>query len=197
MRSIYHWKAGPAHCTWRSSCYRRHAHAPEGRRSGQRRLRCSSEGKRKDTPRRPAGDSCLLPDPCVRTLDDNASGCCISSVLTKPFPCPGGGNGYTNGHHNVSLSISSDEQVTSHANLCFGGNLRCLSAPADEIRRCGQCRHLAMQEGAQQQQQSQYTEESGDSQQPSDGSEQEEQQARQDAPLSSAGRIGFIGAGQV
>ena len=27
---------------------------------------------------------------------------------------PGGGNGYTNGHHNVSLSISSDDQV-----LCY------------------------------------------------------------------------------
>lgn len=54
-----------------------------------------------------------------------------------------------------------------------------------------------MQEGAQQQQQSQYSEDSREQQQHSEGAEQEQQQALQDAPQSSAGRIGFIGAGQV
>lgn len=53
-----------------------------------------------------------------------------------------------------------------------------------------------MQEEAQQQQQSQYSEELGE-QQRSEGPEQDEQQALQDTPQSSAGRIGFIGAGQV
>lgn len=54
-----------------------------------------------------------------------------------------------------------------------------------------------MQEEAQRQQQSQYNEDLGEQQQQSEGPEQEEQQALQDEPQSSAGRIGFIGAGQV
>ena len=54
-----------------------------------------------------------------------------------------------------------------------------------------------MQEEDQRQPQSQYGEDPRDSQQQSEGLEQEEQQALQDAPQSSAGRIGFIGAGQV
>ena len=52
-----------------------------------------------------------------------------------------------------------------------------------------------MQEEAQQQQGS-YSEEAGDAQQPTEGTEQE-QQPLESGPISSEGRIGFIGAGQV
>lgn len=179
------------HWSTSQTCAGRHQHCSGGRHPGQRMLLCSSQGELHQSLQTMPSKTCLL---AILHIDQRSPAipALRSTVHDYLHPSAEGGNGHTNGHRNVSLSISSDDQVCAVHPVLYISALHAHQKREDAVVKPA----FGMQDEALEQQE-QYSEKVEESQQQSEGAHQEEQQSQGDAAPSSQERIGFIGAGQV